>query len=196
MVVTEFNKLLASRQINSLIIQRAFSQAEKSHSKQKRFDGSSVLEGHILPVAAEVIISYGSDVVPEIAVASALLHDAVEDDPEFSEQQLRYEYPADVANIVMTLTKSSAENEHPVWGEEFFTATQKILKRLENSSHEARIVKLADRTVNLLTIDDFKGSRPAEFKRFVEDTRAFFVPFAQKYSAYFYQRITDKINSL
>jgi (p)ppGpp synthase/HD superfamily hydrolase len=192
----EFIQLLKLKNISTPTLKQALSQAYKSHSAQKRFDGNTVYLGHILPVAIEVIESYQGEPISEVAVATALLHDAVEDDSSFSELQLRKDFSEEIADNVMILTKPPKDNEHEVWGEEFFTATQRILKKLETSSQEARIVKLADRTINLMTIDDFKLSRPDDFNRFVTDTIKFFLPFAEKYSPYFYKKIKNKLDML
>jgi (p)ppGpp synthase/HD superfamily hydrolase len=128
---SEFKTLLQSKNNITPLIEKALAQSYKSHTSQKRFDGNTVYEGHILPVAREVIKSYEDQPVSEIAIAGALLHDTVEDDSNYSEAQLRKDFPKEVADIVMSLTKPPKDNEHEVWGEDFLLPRKKYLNVLQ-----------------------------------------------------------------
>lgn len=189
----QFKKILQKYSLSSKLVLRALKQARKSHLNQRKHDGSSFFEGHILSTANEIINLYAGKNVPEHLVAAALLHDTVEDDPNYTRSQLEKDFPSKVSTIVKVLTKSPEENQASLTEEEIVKVNKKFLKRIKASSLDVQKVKLADRYNNIDSLESLKNLRPETYRRYVEETRISFLPFAKKVSPYFYKKLKARL---
>ena len=134
------------------MIRKAFDVAVDAHKNQRRKSGEAYIF-HPLAVAQIVASEIGLDAT---SIASALLHDVVEDTPVTLEE-LSNEFGEKIAMIVDGLTKFSSlanvseENIHSPQAENF----KKILLTI---SKDVRVVliKMADRLHNMRTL----GSMP------------------------------------
>ena len=118
-------------------VAKAVSQARKSHGNQQRDIGGSYLTQHIYPIAnnsnAYFIEKGGVSEQLNHLTLTALLHDSVEDDPNFSFEDIEQLFEGDlgrtISSSVEVLTKPSIE---PSW--QNFTGKDKFEKKasLEN----------------------------------------------------------------
>jgi guanosine-3',5'-bis(diphosphate) 3'-pyrophosphohydrolase len=139
------------------LISRAFAEAANAHSGQIRNSGEPYIE-HPLSVAM-IVAELGLD---DVTIASALLHDAVED-TRLSIEDLRTHFGNEVADIVDGVTKldrirfDSKEAQQAASMRKMLVAMAKDLRVL--------LIKLADRLHNMRTIaamPTFKQERTAQ----------------------------------
>jgi (p)ppGpp synthase/HD superfamily hydrolase len=104
---------------------------------------------HVTLVAAEVMTALQHEAVddPDLAVQCALLHDTVED-TSVTLDQIADRFGAVVAAGVDALSKRSGVDR----------AMEDSLRRVDASSREIRLVKLADRTANMAAPPHFWSS--------------------------------------
>ncbi|HVQ44358.1 MAG TPA: HD domain-containing protein [Candidatus Saccharimonadia bacterium] len=167
------------------LIERALEQAIKSHTGQLREDGQPYLTEHIYPVTT-LTINFLANEVTEEFVASALLHDCIEDDASFTKAELRSIFGSHICEIVMSLSKPSVAGQ--------FSETQKrqrvngaYFKNLQSAPHEAKIIKLLDRIDNLHWAMTF-GKELVTI--YLDETKNFYLPFAKTVDARLYETIT------
>jgi len=138
------------------LIEAAFDMAAAAHGGQTRKSGEPYIRH---PVAVATIVArQGLD---EIAVAGALLHDAVED-TGITLQQLERSFGAELARIVDGVTK--LERIHYDSKEQQQAATMRKMIVAIAQDLRVLIIKLADRLHNLRTIaalPQFKQERTA-----------------------------------
>ena len=151
------------------MVKDAFEFARKAHHGQLRESGDPYIE-HPLKVA-EILADLRLD---QASIVTALLHDVVED-TDVTLEQVRDGFSDEVAQLVDGVTKLTR------------IEMQSVNKQAENfrklvlaMSEDIRvlIVKLADRTHNMRTIDHIKeeGRR----KRIAEETLDIFAPLAER----------------
>jgi len=145
-----FRDLLAAHRAHAVevdedLVTRAYHLAKRQHEGQVRQTGDPYIT-HPLAVA-EILAGYGLD---SETIAAALLHDVVED-TETSLHDLEREFGADVALLIDGVTKmdrikfSSREEQQAATIRKMAIAMAKDIRVL--------IIKLADRTHNLRTLD-------------------------------------------
>ena len=142
---------------------KALSYCDKLHSEQTRKGKSVPYISHLLSVCALVLEDGGN----ENEAIAALLHDAIEDQPEKTNpSEIKRRFGSAVLQMVLQCTDTPADfkgGEKPPWRER----KQKYLDRVRKSdSHTNRIV-LADKPHNardLLADYDREGS--AVWQRF------------------------------
>jgi (p)ppGpp synthase/HD superfamily hydrolase len=143
-------------------IMRASDFAARKHTNQKR--KGEVAEpylNHLIEVAA--LVAEATDGRPD-AVIAALLHDAVEDQDVTNAQIVDLFGPA-VANLVAEVTDDKSLPKQLRKDKQIGTATKK--------SNAASVIKLADKTSNLLAIANSPPPWPTDRKRkYVEFARA------------------------
>src|SRR3954464_8886133 len=139
------------------LISRAYAEAANAHTGQLRNSGEPYIE-HPLSVAM-IVAELGLD---DVTIASALLHDAVED-TRLSLDELRSHFGNDVATIVDGVTKldrirfDSKEAQQAATMRKMLVAMAKDMRVL--------LIKLADRLHNMRTIaamPTFKQERTAQ----------------------------------
>ncbi|MEO2056403.1 MAG: RelA/SpoT family protein [Flavobacteriaceae bacterium] len=128
------------------LIRKAFNFAVDAHEHQRRISGEAYIF-HPIAVAKIVAHEIGSDA---ICIASALIHDVVEDNSNYSIQNIKKEFGKNIARIVDGLTKISN-----------FSTKSNISHQAENYrkmlltlSEDVRviIIKIADRLHNMQTL--------------------------------------------
>lgn len=177
-------------------IRNAINQVIHSQDSQRADDGNLQIEQHILPVTCEVMqyLRIRGKLDPEI-VATALLHDVLEDDRSIDEEDFRERFGLRIYNNVKMLTKLDWRN---LPGE---TDVKKKAHRdeiyfmeLEKAPREVLIVKLADRLNNVSRL----GSSPEKGKkdRYVRETIEHYLPLAEKHSQYFCKKIRYELDKI
>ena len=128
------------------LIRKAFNFAVDAHEHQRRISGEAYIF-HPIAVAKIVAHEIGSDA---ISIAAALIHDVVEDNSNYSIQNIKKEFGKNIARIVDGLTKISnlstkADISHQA---------ENYRKMLLTLSEDVRviIIKIADRLHNMQTL--------------------------------------------
>lgn len=154
---------------DTTLIEAAFETAREAHVTQVRRSGEPYIT-HPLAVAS-IVATLGLD---DVTIASALLHDAVED-TVITKEQLTAEFGADVSDIVDGVTKldrlqfDSKEAQQAATLRKMLVAMAKDIRVL--------IIKLADRLHNMRTI----GSMPeAKQRRIAQETLDIYAPLAHR----------------
>ena len=125
----------------SPLIERALNAAIAAHAGQSRKgDGSSPYVTHPVHVAL-MLARFGLD---EEVVAAGLLHDVVEDCPDWTVERMQAEFGAHVAGIVAQLTEDKAQS----WAER----KAAMIAKVPHMSPEAASVKACDKLHNLQSL--------------------------------------------
>lgn len=154
---------------DTTLIEAAFEVARTAHRAQVRRSGEPYISH---PVAvASIVANLGLD---DVTIASALLHDAVED-TTVTKEDLAADFGADVSDIVDGVTKldrlqfDSKEAQQAATLRKMLVAMAKDIRVL--------IIKLADRLHNMRTI----GSMPdAKQRRIAQETLDIYAPLAHR----------------
>lgn len=153
----------------SEVIKKAFDVAEELHANQKRKSGEPYI---IHPVAVAMYIAeLGMD---ENAVASALLHDVVED-TDYSLENVESEFNEDIMRMVDGVTKltrlksQSKEEQHAETIRKIILAT--------NTDVRIMIIKLSDRLHNMHTMEYQSADKQIEK---ATETMQLYVPLARR----------------
>lgn len=154
------------------LIKKAYNVSKTAHSKQLRQSGEPYIS-HPLEVA-KIVASYGLD---DISIASALLHDTLEDTP-LSLASLKKDFGEEVAQIVEGLTKIEGFGNNRY--EKNIEALRKILL---SSAKDIRIliIKLCDRLHNMRTLEEVPEEKRERVSR---ETLLIYAPIAQKIGIY------------
>ena len=148
---------------------RAAEAARRWHGDQRRPTGAPYVE-HLLE-ALEVLVR-GPGVTDPAVLSAALLHDVVED-TEATLADVEDEFGAWVAELVDWVTKPPVTGAGRTAKRAAKTA---YLRRLRDAPREAVLVKLADRTSNVQTLDRM----PPDFqRRYYAETVTYIVPLAE-----------------
>ncbi len=133
------------------VIIKAFNLANKAHAGVRRRSG----EPYIMhPIAVAYIVSHEMG-LGSTSIASALLHDVIED-TEYTEEDIRDIFGEKIAQIVQGLTKISGENFED--REDVSAQAENFRKLILTMNDDIRVVliKIADRLHNMRTL----GSMP------------------------------------
>ena len=155
------------------LIRLAFDTAVDAHKDQRRKSGEPYIF-HPIAVAKIVASQIGLDA---IAIASALLHDVVED-TDYTIEDMERLFGNTVAHIVEGLTKISSmsrENDISLQAENF----RKLLTM--NDDVRVILIKIADRLHNMQTMDSM-----AEYKqaKIASETLYIYAPIAHRIGLY------------
>jgi (p)ppGpp synthase/HD superfamily hydrolase len=135
-------------------IMRAADFAARKHKNQKRKgEGAEPYLNHLIEVAA--LVAEATNGRPEVVVA-ALLHDAVEDQ-DVTNAEIADLFGPTVASLVAELTDDKSLHKKERKDKQIAAASHK--------SEGASVIKLADKTSNLLAIANSPPPWPAERKR-------------------------------
>ena len=156
------------------LIRKAFDIAVDAHSKQRRKTGEPYI---FHPIAVAKIVAYeiGLDAT---SIASALLHDVVED-TEYTIEDMEHLFGKTIAKIVNGLTKISRlnkEQDASIQAENF----RKMLLTL-NDDVRVILIKIADRLHNMQTMDAMPSHKQVKI---ASETLYIYAPLAHRLGLY------------
>ena len=159
------------------LIRKAFDVALDGHKNQRRKSGEAYIF-HPIAVAKIVAQEIGLDAT---SIASALLHDVVEDSPDYNIEDIENLFGKTVVTIVDGLTKISSlskekEMDVSLQAENF----RKMLLTL-NDDVRVIIIKIADRLHNMQTMD---AMRPDKQIKIASETLYIYAPLAHRIGLY------------
>ena len=156
------------------LIRKAFDVAHEAHCNMRRKSKDPYII-HPLCVARIVVVEIG---LGTTSVMAALLHDVVEDNPEYTLDFIQSQFGAKVATIVDGLTKISDvfDNNSALQAENF-------RKMLLTISDDVRVIliKLADRLHNMRTLDALS---PEQQIKIAGETVYLYAPLAHRLGFY------------
>jgi GTP pyrophosphokinase len=157
------------------LIRHAFEVAVDAHKEQRRKSGEAYIF-HPIAVARIVAKEIGLDAT---SIAAALLHDVVEDSPDYTIGDIEQLFGETVARIVDGLTKISSlkkDMDVSLQAENF----RKMLLTL-NEDVRVIIIKIADRLHNMQTMDSM---RPDKQVKIASETLYIYAPLAHRIGLY------------
>ncbi len=159
------------------LIRSAFEVAMDGHKDQRRKSGEAYIF-HPLAVAKIVAQEIGLD---GTSIAAALLHDVVEDSPDYEIEDIEERFGKTVATIVDGLTKiSSLSKEKDM---DVSLQAENFRKMLLTLNDDVRviIIKIADRLHNMQTMD---AMRPDKQEKIASETLYIYAPLAHRIGLY------------
>ena len=157
------------------LIRQAFDVAVDAHKDQRRKSGEAYIF-HPIAVAKIVAQEIGLDAV---SIASALLHDVVEDNPNYTIADIEQLFGETVARIVDGLTKISSlkkDMDVSLQAENF----RKMLLTLHDDVRVI-IIKIADRLHNMQTMDSMRDDKQLKI---ASETLYIYAPLAHRIGLY------------
>jgi guanosine-3',5'-bis(diphosphate) 3'-pyrophosphohydrolase len=157
------------------LIRHAFEVALDAHKEQRRKSGEAYIF-HPLAVAKIVAQEIGLDAT---SIAAALLHDVVEDNPNYTIADIEQLFGETVARIVDGLTKISSlkkDMDVSLQAENF----RKMLLTL-NDDVRVIIIKIADRLHNMQTMDSMRDDKQLKI---ASETLYIYAPLAHRIGLY------------
>ncbi|WP_194768350.1 RelA/SpoT family protein [Tamlana sp. I1] len=159
------------------LIRSAFEVALDGHKNQRRKSGEAYIF-HPIAVAKIVAQEIGLDAT---SIAAALLHDVVEDSPDYEIKDIEKRFGKTIARIVEGLTKISSlskdkDMDVSLQAENF----RKMLLTL-NDDVRVIIIKIADRLHNMQTMDSM---RPDKQDKIASETLYIYAPLAHRIGLY------------
>lgn len=180
-------------------IEKAIVRATVLHQTQKRKVSGVPYIVHPYSVAF-LLAHYVED---EDVIIAGLLHDTLEDIPDYTEEMLRSEFGDRVTAIVKEVTEdfTQAEKEdHSIRGNNWLARKEKYLLNLANDSEESLLVATADKIHNMRGILDeyhIHGDAAWEkFKRNVDNLIWFYTEAARVISEHLEHPLVDEMNRL
>ncbi|MBK86741.1 MAG: RelA/SpoT family protein [Flavobacteriaceae bacterium] len=179
-IAKEYKELLSTsyRRLSATdkkLIRKAFDIAVDGHKNQRRKSGEAYVF-HPISVAKIVASKIGLD---GTSIASALLHDVVEDSPDYDIKDIEKLFGQTVARIVNGLTKISSlkkDKDISLQAENF----RKMLLTL-NDDVRVIIIKIADRLHNMQTIYSLREDKQLKI---ASETLYIYAPLAHKIGLY------------
>ncbi|MBV7267911.1 RelA/SpoT family protein [Winogradskyella luteola] len=157
------------------LIRHAFEVAVDAHKDQRRKSGEAYIF-HPIAVAKIVAQEIGLDAT---SIAAALLHDVVEDNPNYTIADMEQLFGETVARIVDGLTKISSlkkDMDVSLQAENF----RKMLLTL-NDDVRVIIIKIADRLHNMQTMDSMRSDKQVKI---ASETLYIYAPLAHRIGLY------------
>ncbi|ARV10513.1 RelA/SpoT family protein [Winogradskyella sp. PC-19] len=157
------------------LIRQAFEVAVDAHKDQRRKSGEAYIF-HPIAVAKIVAQEIGLDAT---SIAAALLHDVVEDNPNYTIADMERLFGETVARIVDGLTKISSlkkDMDVSLQAENF----RKMLLTL-NEDVRVIIIKIADRLHNMQTMDSMRSDKQVKI---ASETLYIYAPLAHRIGLY------------
>ncbi|HUH27043.1 RelA/SpoT family protein [Gelidibacter sp.] len=157
------------------LIRQAFDMAVDAHKNQRRKSGEAYIF-HPIAVAKIVAQEIGLDAT---CIAAALLHDVVEDNPDYTLADIEAKFGKTVARIVDGLTKISSLSKEA----DVSTQAENFRKMLLTLNDDVRviIIKIADRLHNMQTMDSM---RPDKQEKIASETLYIYAPLAHRIGLY------------
>ncbi len=159
------------------LIRSAFEVALDGHKNQRRKSGEAYIF-HPLAVAKIVAQEIGLD---GTSIAAALLHDVVEDSPDYSIEDIDKKFGKTISTIVYGLTKiSSLSKEKDM---DVSLQAENFRKMLLTLNDDVRviIIKIADRLHNMQTMG---AMRPDKQVKIASETLYIYAPLAHRIGLY------------
>ena len=157
------------------LIRKAFDVAVDAHKNQRRKSGEAYIF-HPIAVAKIVASEIGLDAT---SIAAALLHDVVEDNPDFTIDDIEQLFGETVAKIVDGLTKISSLKKDmnvSMQAENF----RKMLLTLHDDVRVI-IIKIADRLHNMQTMESMRADKQVKI---ASETLYIYAPLAHRIGLY------------
>lgn len=157
------------------LIRKAFDVAVDAHKDQRRKSGEAYIF-HPIAVAKIVASEIGLDAT---SIAAALLHDVVEDNPDFTIDDIEQLFGETVAKIVDGLTKISSLKKDmnvSMQAENF----RKMLLTLHDDVRVI-IIKIADRLHNMQTMESMRADKQVKI---ASETLYIYAPLAHRIGLY------------
>ena len=161
--------------LSKILIRKAFEVAVDAHKEQRRKSGEAYIF-HPIAVAKIVAQEIGLDAT---SIAAALLHDVVEDNPNYTIADIEQLFGETVARIVDGLTKISSlkkDMDVSLQAENF----RKMLLTL-NEDVRVIIIKIADRLHNMQTMDSMRDDKQVKI---ASETLYIYAPLAHRIGLY------------
>lgn len=178
----ELLAVLPPQILRSQQVAGAIAITEDAHNGQLRDDGSTYLEGHIWVLAAQIYQHYENGSNLEKLLIASLLHDVVEDAPQYSIEFIGDQFGQEMANIITALTKKPEEDTAQTPAGKF-QDTKQYLARLATHGEIAIRIKLEDRIANLRSIvSDNNPNKLAKYQRQVKEAEELYMPLAKDLS--------------
>ncbi|MGB3605857.1 MAG: RelA/SpoT family protein [Psychroserpens sp.] len=157
------------------LIREAFDVAVDAHKNQRRKSGEAYIF-HPIAVAKIVASEIGMDAT---SIAAALLHDVVEDNEDYTKDDISRLFGETVARIVDGLTKISSLSKET----DVSTQAENFRKMLLTLNDDVRviIIKIADRLHNMQTMD---AMRPDKQEKIASETLYIYAPLAHRIGLY------------
>ncbi|MEZ4856447.1 MAG: RelA/SpoT family protein [Gelidibacter sp.] len=157
------------------LIRQAFDVAVDAHKDQRRKSGEAYIF-HPIAVAKIVAQEIGLDAT---CIAAALLHDVVEDNPDYTLEIIEKQFGKTIARIVDGLTKISSLSKDT----DVSTQAENFRKMLLTLNDDVRviIIKIADRLHNMQTMD---AMRPDKQEKIASETLYIYAPLAHRIGLY------------
>ncbi|WP_179346364.1 RelA/SpoT family protein [Winogradskyella ursingii] len=158
------------------LIRHAFEVAVDAHKDQRRKSGEAYIF-HPIAVARIVAKEIGMDAT---SIAAALLHDVVEDNPNYTLADIEQLFGDTVARIVDGLTKISSLKKDM---DDVSLQAENFRKMLLTLNEDVRviIIKIADRLHNMQTMD---AMRPDKQVKIASETLYIYAPLAHRIGLY------------
>ena len=156
------------------LIRKAFDLSHKAHGYMRRKSGEPYII-HPIHVARIVVEEIG---LGTMSVVAALLHDVVEDNPDYTVDFIRSQFGPKVALIVDGLTKISN-----VFDSNASMQAENFRKMLLTISDDIRVIliKLADRLHNMRTLDALPSNKQIKI---ASETIYLYAPLAHRLGFY------------
>ncbi|OBX25891.1 GTP pyrophosphokinase [Gelidibacter algens] len=157
------------------LIRKAFDVAVDAHKNQRRKSGEAYIF-HPIAVAKIVAQEIGLDAT---CIAAALLHDVVEDNPEYTHNFIENTFGKTVSLIVDGLTKISSLSKET----DVSTQAENFRKMLLTLNDDVRviIIKIADRLHNMQTMDSMRTDKQ---EKIASETLYIYAPLAHRIGLY------------
>jgi GTP pyrophosphokinase len=155
--------------LNRPLIQKAYEFAKKAHEGQQRMSGDAYLT-HLVGVA-DILAELHMD---SVTIAAGLLHDILED-TKVSHDDLKAEFGDEIATLVEGVTKISTHH----FQDSALRQAESTRKMLIAMAKDVRVIliKLADRTHNMRTLDFLPEDRR---QRMARETLDIYAPLAHR----------------
>ena len=157
------------------LIRKAFDYAVDAHQKQRRKSGEAYIF-HPIAVAKIVASEIGLDA---ISIASALIHDVVEDNNDHSIEKIEKEFGENISKIVDGLTKIGNLKKN----EDYSIQAENYRKMLLTLNDDVRviIIKIADRLHNMQTLSSMPYEKQIQK---ASETLYIYAPLAHRIGLY------------
>jgi (p)ppGpp synthase/HD superfamily hydrolase len=180
-------------------IEKAIVRATVLHQSQKRKVSGVPYIVH--PYSVAFLLAHYTD--DEDVIIAGLLHDTLEDIPEYTEEMLREEFGERACAIVKEVTEdfTQAEKEdHSIRGNNWRARKEKYLANLSNDSQEALLVATADKIHNMRSaLDEYRihgDSVWEKFKRNADNLIWFYTEAAKVINEHLEHPLVEEMNRL
>ncbi|WP_396600553.1 RelA/SpoT family protein [Algibacter sp. R77976] len=159
------------------LIRSAFEVALDGHKHQRRKSGEAYIF-HPLAVATIVAQEIGLDAT---SIAAALLHDVVEDSPDYELKDIEKKFGKTIAKIVDGLTKISSLSKEKDMNVSLQAENFRKMLLTLNDDVRVIIIKIADRLHNMQTMDSMRADKQIKI---ASETLYIYAPLAHRIGLY------------